>query len=327
MKYFACLEPNTFDDFNLKILAKLLVDKDLFEERVRLNLKVKNGIIDPSSKETYRVITPTQDLKNEFYNYILNHFNEAVTEIKCQFYDDFNEEIYGLDLSNQKMIALKHFKEIYNDITVKVEDIKLYNQVISENGVIHTFDYAKLKMLHSQQIINKTNLAISELLEHYLTGNQAFFEENNIIKQYKIVEDLLLFEIWKQVLVELNDRYGFEEDYYFTNKKVDIDKFNKYRHIFKSLESYQFTDRKIKSFEKDKKAHIESLYEVLIMNELIFDEKKIFISFIKEEYNFKPSKIISYVNKKNFTHDERVTFFNDEWQHLTSKKDRNLLKT
>jgi hypothetical protein len=319
MKYFACLEPSTFDDFNLKILAKLLVDKDLFEERLRLNLKVKNGTIDPSSKETYRVITPTQDLKNEFYNYILNHFNKVITEIKCQFYDDFNEEIYGLDLSNQKMIALKHFKEIYNSITVKVEGVKLYNQVISENGVIHTFDYAKLKMLHSQQIANKTDLAISELLEHYLTGNQAFFEENNIIEQYKIVEDLILFEIWKQVLVELNDRYGFEEDYYFTNRNNDKVKFNEYNYIFKSLESYQFTDRKIKSFEKDKKAHIESLYEVLKAQKIIKNHKENFMVFLKKEYEITITKIIPYNEKENYTNDERVTLFTQEWVALTSE--------
>jgi hypothetical protein len=319
MKYFACLEPDTFDNFNEKNLIKILLDKELFEERVREKGKVKNGKIDSSTVETYIAITPTQDLKNEFYSYILAVYNSTITEIKHKFYEDFNEEIYGLELDNQRTIALKHFKEIYKDISLK--DITFINEKVSTNGIKHSYNFEKIKMLYGQQRAHKNNLALTDTLEHYLTGNQTFFEENNIVEQYQIIEDLLLFEIWRQVLVELNDLFGFEEDYYFTNRNNNRIKFNEYKHIFKSLESYQFTDRKIKSFEKDKKAHIESLYEMLITNKLIIDQRLIFISFIKEEYKFELSKIISYLKKKNFIHDERVVLFNEEWQELTSKID------
>jgi hypothetical protein len=317
MKYFACLEPDTFDDFNEKNLIKILLDKELFEERVREKGKVKNGTIDSSTVETYIVITPTQDLKNEFYSYILAVYNSTIAEIKHKFYEDFNEEIYGLELVTQRTIALKHFKEIYKNISLK--DITFLNEGVSDNGIKHSFNFEKIKMLYGQQRAHKNNLALTDTLEHYLTGNQTFFEENNIVEQYQIIDDLLLFEIWKQVLIELNDRFGFEEDYYFTNRNNDRIKFNEYKHIFKSLESYQFTDRKIKSFEKDKKAHIESLYEVLKARKIISNHKENFMIFLKKEYDITITKIIPYKEKVNYTNDERVVLFNQEWEALTSK--------
>lgn len=317
MKYFACLESDTFDNFNEKNLIKILLDKELFEERVREKGKVKNGKIDSSTVETYIAITPTQDLKNEFYSYILAVYNSTITEIKHKFYEDFNEEIYGLELDSQRTIALKHFKEIYKDISLK--DITFINEKVSDNGIKHNFNFEKIKMLYGQQRAHKNNLALTDTLEHYLTGNQTFFEENNIVEQYQIIEDLLLFEIWKQVLVELNDRFGFEEDYYFTNKWFDKLKFNEYKHIFKTLKSYQFMDRKIKSFEKDKKAHIECVYEVLKEQKLIKDQKENFMIFLKKEYDITITKIIPYKEKVNYTNDERVVLFNQEWEALTSK--------
>lgn len=317
MKYFGCLEPNAFDNFNEKNLARILIDKGLFEERVRKKGMVRNGIIDPDTVETYIAIAPNQDLKNEFYNYILAVYDPTISEIKHKFYEDFNEEIYGLKLDCQITIALKHFKEIYKDISLK--DITMINEEVSTNGIKHTFEFEKTKMLYGQQRAHKTNLALTDTLEHYLTGNKAFFEENNLVEQYTIIEDLLLFEIWKQVLVELNDRFGFEEDYYFTNKNKDKLKFNEYKHIFKTLKSYQFTDRKIKSFERDKKAHIECVYEVLKEQKLIKDQKENFMIFLKKEYDITITKIIPYKEKVNYTNDERVVLFNQEWELLTSK--------
>jgi hypothetical protein len=120
-------------------------------------------------------------------------------------------------------------------------------------------------------------------------------------------------------LIAILFRYEFEDDYYFTNRKNDHAKFKEYDHIFKSLESYQFTDRKIKSFEKDKKAHIESLYQVLNEQKIINSHKEKFMLFLKTEYDIHITKIISSQEKANYLNDERVTLFNQEWETLTSK--------
>ena len=315
MKYLACIEAEIFNEIDESKIASFLVEKKLFE--IKEHYTLKNGTIDLSSVEKNIVITPTQDLKDEFYNYILNHFNEVVIEIKHDFYDDFNEEVYGLDLKEQKTIALKHFKKIYSDISIK--NLSMNFEKVSDNGIVHTYKFEKIKMLYGQQRAHKTNLALTDTLEHYLTGNQAFFDSNDLFKQYQIIEDLLYFEIWKQVLIELNDRFGFEEDYYFTNIIIDIKNFNKYKHIFKSLKSYQFTDRKIRSFKKDIKAHLESLYEALQSQEVIKDNKTNFMTFLKEEYEISITKIVSYHENKNYTNDERVKLFTQEWKKLTSK--------
>jgi hypothetical protein len=318
MKYFAYLEPNTFADLNEKNIAKLLVDKNLFEERVREKATVKNGTIDSATIETYIAITPTQDLKNEFYNYILAIHNTTINEIKNKFYDDFNEEIYGLELNNQRTIALKHFKEIYKDISLK--NINLSHHITSDNGIEQTYNFEKIKMLYGQQRAHKNSLALTDTLEHYLTGNKVFFEDTNLVEQYQIIKDLLLFEIWKQVLIELNDRFGFEEDYYFTNKFQDDINYKKYSKIFKSLESYQFTNTKIKSFKVDEKAKSVSLYQALIDKNLIKENKEEFKRFMLAEYGFSPSEIVTYEKNINRTHDERVIKFVDDWEKFDVTK-------
>lgn len=315
MKYFGIFDQKTQELSDIE-LENLMLDNGLLEKKsIATATSFENNIVNFTISNTIH-IKPSKELVEEYYKFIIDLYHSEILEIKLPFFKIFNDEIYGLDSKEQKKIALDYFKEIYNDIYKDV--ITIYNQRISSDGIVHTHNFNKLKMLHYQLEAYKINLSDTRSTLCYLTGDRKTYIESNFIEN-KTVAEVLEFEAWKQIIVELNSRYEFEDDYYFTNRKNDRAKFKEYDHIFKSLESYQFTDRKIKSFEKDKKAHIESLYQVLNEQKIINSHKENFMLFLKTEYDIHITKIISSKEKANYLNDERVILFSQEWEDLTSK--------
>lgn len=315
MKYFGIFDQKTQELSDIEI-ENLMLDNGLLEKKIIATAtSIENNILNFTISNTIH-IKPSKELVEEYYKFIIDLYSSEILEIKLPFFKIFNEEIYGLDPKEQKKIALDYFKKIYNNIYKDV--ITIYNQKISNDGIVHTHNFNKLKMLHYQLEAYKINLSDTRSSLCYLIGDRKTYIDSNFIEN-EIVTEVLEFEAWKQIILELNSRYEFEDDYYFTNRKNDLAKFKEYDHIFKSLESYQFTDRKIKSFEKDKKAHIESLYQVLNEQKIINSHKENFMLFLKTEYDIHITKIISSKEKANYLNDERVTLFSQEWETLTSK--------
>ncbi|SEB07019.1 hypothetical protein SAMN05443667_12013 [Flavobacterium gillisiae] len=174
-------------------------------------------------------------------------------------------------------------------------------------------------MIYYQYEDIKHDLSVSGAIADYLFGKP---QRKHNRTEFQIYSDVTTFEALKQVAVELNARFGFENDLYFTNKVDDAINFNKYRHIFTKLESYQFTNLQFKSFADKRKAQTDSLYEVLIKKELITDNKTKFIDFLQSEYNFKPAIINSFAKKINYEHNERVLKISDAWDEFAKKNMR-----
>ena len=279
---------------------------------------IKDGVLQFIVNLDKKIVEPSKELVDDFYSFIIDLFKYEIMEERLLFFKLFNDEIYGLDYSEQKKIALNHFNKIYSENYKDV--ITFFEEKISENGITHTKSQGRFKMLNGQLNAFKSNLINEIQANEYLTGNKDFFNPKNLSSKFASINDTIIFETWLQILIELNDRYNFEEDLYFTQIRFDKEKFKKYNHIFKTLESYQFTNNKVKSFVADQKAHIESLYKVLIDEKLIIEHKENFMKFLKEEYDLTISKIISYDDSTNYKHDERVALFKLEWSNLTAEK-------
>lgn len=320
MKNFGCLKDVSFNKSNEKELIEILLKEGLFEmKRIASgnSSNINDGILELRMNPEKVIVEPSKDLIDEFYSFIMNEvFKHYILEHKLQFFNIFNDQIYGLDYSEQKKIGLHHFKNIYKENYLDV--ITPFEDTVSETGIIHSNNFGRLQMLYYQLNAFKNNLADKIKLNNYLIGDKEFFKKENLSEKYGI-NDELQFEICVQILVELNDRYQFEDDYYFTNRKNDRAKFKEYDHIFKSLESYQFTDRKIISFKEDEKAKSVSLYQALINKDLITENKEAFKRFMKAEYNFSPSEIVTYEKDINRTHDKRVAQFTDDWEKFDVK--------
>ena len=318
MKHFGHLKGIAFTKNDEQELANRLINDGLFVGRhIGQNSGFKDGILEFTFDPKTVVADPVDDLVDEYYDFLMTIYKYDIALDKLSFFKEFNDIIFGLEYNQQKTIALQHFKEIYDDIYV--DAMTFFTEEKSENGIVHSYNFSKLKMLSYQYRAFKFN-AISKInMYYYLQGNEDFYRKENLSEKFDLAEELY-FESQLQILVELNDRYKFEEDLYFTQIRLDKKKFAEYEHIFKTLKSYQFTNRKIKSFKEDHKAHIESLYEVLSSKELINDHKENFMLFLKNEYNLNISKIINYEKKVNFLHNERVTLFKSDWANITSEK-------
>jgi hypothetical protein len=317
MKYFGYLKDISIEGLGERELAEYFIKEGLFKSSYKTIFKgFKDGVLDLTIDTSTLIVEPTDDLLNDFYNFIMCIYSYEISYHKLTFFNAFNDEIFGLKKTAQQKIGLSHFKTIYNDIYQA--STATFDEKESKNGVIHTLNASKLKMLDGRYQFLKTNLFNKIKINKYLKGDKEYFEKENLSKLFNL-EDEINFEIQLQILVELNDRFNFEEDLYFTKIRFDKEKFQTYSHIFKSLEAYQFTNNKIKTFNIDHKAHIESLYEVLNKKDLIFNHKENFIRFINEEYNLSLSKIISYDEKTNYKHDERVELFMSDWSKMTAK--------
>ena len=322
MKHFGCLKDVEFDKSNETEIADFLIAEGLFEMKIEAkgdSTTIKDGIMYFIASPDHRIVEPNDSLVDEFYSFIMNDvFKYEILKGRFEFFNFFNNQIYGLEFLEQKKIALVHFNKIYDENYLNV--ITHFNSSVSETGINHTYNYSKLQMLYYQLNGFKRNLINKIKLNRYLNGDKDFFTIERLRKEFDI-EDEVEFETWVQILVELNDRFKFEEDLYFTKIRNEKDRYNRYTHIFKSFESLQFTSRKIEKFQDNKKANIESLYQVLVNHDLIKDHKENFISFLKNEFDIVISKIISYNENENYTHDDRVKLFTQEWYNLASKKE------
>jgi hypothetical protein len=316
MKYFGTFDPKTLELSDIEI-ENLMLDYGLLEKKlIGTATNIENNILKFTVSNTIH-IKPSKELVEEYYKFIIDLYSSEILEIKLPFFKIFNDEIYGLDPKEQKKIALDYFKQIYN--TIYKDVITIYNQRISSDGIVHTHNFNKLKMLHYQLEAYKINLSDTRSTLCYLTGDRKTYIDSNFIEN-KTVAEVLKFEAWKQIIVELNSRYGFEDDYYFNNKFKDDINFLKHKKIFKTLESYQFTNTKIKSFKDDEKAKSVSLYQAIIDLNLITDNKAEFKKFMKTEYDFSPSEIVTYEKDENRTHDKRVAQFKDDWKLFDVQK-------
>ena len=246
-------------------------------------------------------------------------FKNEILILKSQFFRAFNDAVFGLDPNQQKEIGLQNFLSIYD--AVYCDLIEYIEQKKSATGIEHISAAGKMKMLYQQhEGFRQTVMMEMFKAVQYLTGDTTFYNKENIEYKFENIEKVIAFETDVQILIQLNDRFGFEKDIYFTQIAEDKRKFEQYRHIFHTLEAYQFTNGKILSFVDNKKAQIESLYEVLVHLNLVKKHKENFMTFLVQEYNITITKIISYDKYSNYVHDERVSLFTKEFEELTSKK-------
>lgn len=313
----------------MKLLPKQMeiqLKKDLYkiiniggENKIDLN----NFLIDDGINI---YLEPTQNLLDDFYDTIINHFRLIILDNKFSFYEIFNEEIFGLDFNEQKRIALKRYKSSYKNIFY---DGITYLSVDDYEDDNFKIDYLKidnkLKMVYVNKLKYQNKLLKIDSIFKYLTGDESLFRESFYKKNCKVLDEIINYEVQKEIMVELNTKYKFEEDFYFSNTLDDKRNFLDYNKIFNSFKAFKFTNVNIQNFGSDKKAQVESLYEFLRVNNLINKGKIEFLRFLEIEHGIVITKIISYINydnrkdfpnggkKPNDAHIKRVQILDEKW--------------
>nr|WP_314834889.1 hypothetical protein [uncultured Flavobacterium sp.] len=322
MNYFGIIKKEEIEEYSIESIEHYLLEKDIYFKSFSINQmeKMMSPTFVSNYDETETSLYAPLELIHEFNDFIFKIYEKHVSSSKHNYFSKFNEEFYGLEYSELRKIALSDFNEIYDNL--KIVHVTLIDERISATGISHTYTTGKLfKLYHFQQDIKKL-MATTENLLSFLIGDISFYNED-FFEQNIEVRNAVHVEIVKQILVEINDKYSFEEDIYYSKKVSEAFKFKDYNYIFKNLKSYQFTNKMIKNCKNIKRNYIESLYQVLLEFDLITDHKENFIAFIKNEYRFKVSKITTFSPKQNIQNDKRVKLLTQEWENHDVEK--NLL--
>ncbi len=310
-------------------LNNQLIDDINYVINTKSNYDIQNTI-----KGINKELQPTQYLLDDFYQFVIEFYNHIFIDVKCSFFEEFNEETYGLEYNDRKTIALKHYKDIYKS---QFENNKLREPITIDDldGDIVNLDIDFFKTENKLKIVNGSKLryqhkltALNSFFE-YLIGDESILDTSFYIKNKKIIDQILIYEARKDIMVELNNEFNFEEDFYFTNSMEDKRKYEEYDEIFNSFKAYKFTDNLIKTFAEDEKANIESLYEFLRVNNLAKKGKRKFFEYLKNEHKIVLTKIVSYINyddrkdfpvggkKPNDEHIKRVNIIEEKWALFT----------
>lgn len=323
MRYFGIINKEEIEEYSIGSTEIYLAEKNCYNkclsEEVLEKIIIQTNFDKSYSKEIEVEFEYKPDIKllNEFYSLIFKIYKYKFINLKYNYFLNFEKETFGFEDSEKRLCALKDFNEIFNSVNPDV--IEFIGEKKLENGTLQTEIYSnKMYKLYMYQLRLKQVVGTTTNMINFLTGNKDFYDDifyADCIDIQKVANLGVILEI----LIELNNRYNFEDDKYFTGKFARECKFQDYEHVFKSLLGYEFTNEIFNTNDTINKATVESLYEVLTSQDLIYDHKENFIEFVFFEYKLKMSKIISYSYKENWDHDVRVLFFNMELQKMKLK--------
>lgn len=272
-KYWSCIKKNT-DFYELtreKQIEALINGGVYFSTPVASSPKliVKDNVLYLPDLSTENL--PTEDLKDEFYEYILNLCQGDIDNYFYIFFKNFNDSIFGMEFLEQKKIARELFKEIYNKIDVKSVDF--INLKTSNNGIENVEQYNRFSKLKGFRRSKCSILATVESLISFLGGNEAYFKSVEFL-EHKNFLTMLYFEKQLKVLISLNDRFQLFEDIVFTKLGRLKDVYMLYENLFINFDVFVWVEDMINSFRDDKAANIESLYQSLLDLDLVSGTKK-----------------------------------------------------
>lgn len=312
MKYFGIVNTEDIVGLSVEEIRYFLLEKEIYDNFLTEETfeKLMTSNFEFGSVEIKQEPIPSLELIDEFNDFISKIYKGKLFDTTYNYFTEFNETFYGLDHNDLKKVALSDFNKIYTNL--EILHVTLVTETTSENGIRHTHTTGKLfKLYYFQQEIKKS-MATTENLINFLTGNKAFYDDD-FFEQHVEIRDAVHLESIKQILVEINDKFNFEDDIYYSKKLSQQFKFKDYNHIFTNLKSYRFTNDMIRKFRKLKRSYIESLYQVLVELDLIKDHKENFCAFIYEEYKFKVTKITTFAPTKNIQNDKRVKLLTEKW--------------
>ncbi|OAB28779.1 hypothetical protein SAMN05444395_102523 [Flavobacterium fryxellicola] len=175
------------------------------------------GIFIQENKKTKCVkIEPTQSFLDEFYEDLTKKYEDKILSEKYQFYEKFNDDIFGLDHKKQIKLALKSYKEIYkslhqDDNTFIGNYVGKKNHDFAIESKLELVVYEKLKYQHS--LINLYSYF------EYLYGKKSYLKNNFYTINQEIIDSIIKYESRKQIMKDLNDKYNFENNNEIDSKK------------------------------------------------------------------------------------------------------------
>lgn len=305
-KYFGSLDINTFNELQKEEQTQYLISKRLFEIINSFPLDSIGSKLVLQKITLSQKLKPCEDVLREYYDFVLGQHEFEISNRFVNFFNNYNDEIYGLEISEQKKIGLQYFNDLYSQVDIKAA--RFIRKEISDTGVVQIKNMNRFQYLKYRQIAIKGKTAALENILEFLFGNKDYFNKELFINDPHI-NWAIEFEYILKVLVSLNDLY-------FSDMGILKAIFEKYPLIFFSFKVFVFVHTKVKDLIP---SHIESLYDALIHLELIGGKKSYFINYLNIEFGLKTTKIRKHDSKANREHDFRVKNYKRELSKFSTE--------
>ncbi len=316
-KYFGILNNERVNNLSVEKLSAFYLAEGLFNISHSYTIDFATKESEDKLDSPQINLKPTQAVINALYDFLKDLFLRNIETPFLHFFNGFNENIYGLDKTAQKKIALDEFNELFKK--TKVLKASLVKREKDRNGVEQVKSINRFDFLKWRQDAQKKELATTENVLEFLNGNDTYFNSEQFTNNPD-TKQFIEFETNLKILVSLNSQYKFEDDFRFSDLRLLKNIFEKYNNTFKSLEVFLYTHKKIQSFNETKKAHIEGLYEALFEMRFIPNSKSRFMNYVNAEHQMNLTKLISFNPTENRKHDLRVQEYKEDLQEFSTKK-------
>ena len=211
MTYFGLLKDLDLNSVTLNELKEIHLSNGLFQkvDRIMLSLdKSPNPVTQQNSQPVY---VPNSEMCKEFYDYILEVYEDVIENSLIGFLYNFEEDVMGLDDIEARKIALNYYKEIAQFIIKDEFDILSVNN--SETGFTNMKRAKKLELFNMRKEVLQEILVTQNPmpLTHFLVGDTNYFDET-LISKLPIFDEILKFEASLKIMLILNEQYNFEQD-------------------------------------------------------------------------------------------------------------------
>jgi hypothetical protein len=303
-------------------IEHLLVEKDIFKYTF-LSDKMIDYENDPTNFKgelTFEDFDAFLDIpiliSYKVYDLIYELYIFKVEKLKLDFFDLFEENIYGMTYQEARKVALIHFKELYNTITLSNPEQSFTMRNSKYEKIIHTPSLLYKLDREKKHIIN--NINIYTYLP-YLYGDISLF---NVSPYYNedLINEITFFQIKVDVLLELNNRFNFETDIYFNNIFYYQIESIVYLDSFLNSGAYAFTMYTIGNIDNFKRSTLESLLQFLKESKLFNSTAENFMEIVnlKFDENIKTLKKHPEMRGET-THKIRMNNFQKEWEIFKAK--------
>lgn len=304
------------DKCRQKEIEYLLIEKGIFKRSI-ISDKMIDYETNPDNSEiefTFEDFETYLDipsfLSDEVYKIIYELYIFKVNHLKQDFFDEFGKIAFGLNFHDAKKAALTEFKKIYHSIHFSNPEKSF--EIKTSNTEKYLYTPSLLYNLYRQKTSLKNKINTYCYLP-YLYGEIDLYNTHPYFNE-ELINDITLFQVKIDILLELNRKYNFETDIYFN--KVFFYKLSSITHqdIFLNSNAYVFTMYIIQNFNSISRSQLESLFEFLVENKLYNSTAEKFMKLINKEFyvNIKTLKQHPQIIGKS-AHKTRVENIKKEW--------------
>lgn len=292
-----------------KGIFKKIISDEKIREQIK-ELKIPDTEINYEVFDTHLEIPPI--LLYEIYEHICNLYLSKSEHLKLDFFDNFQDIIYGMDFKEMKEIALMEFKKIYQTVNLSNPAKSFIARTANNEKFICTPTYLHKLALEKQYIIHSIN---TYSILPYLYGDISLQNEYPYYNE-ELINEIISFQIKVDILLQLNNMFKFEIDIYFNN--MFYYKFQALKHldIFLNTNAYVFTMLIIKNFDEINRSNLESLFAFLKNNNLYIgktDSK--FLNLVNITFYEQVKDLKNHDPKEQQTpHATRVKQLEKEWE-------------